>query len=555
MSKPNPGPVSRRENTIDPPNKRDFSPLIGALLGSLLASPPGDAATFTVNRFDDPAPGACSSGDCSLRAAVLAANLAAGADTILIPAGVYLLMNGQLLIEDDVTLRKTGTSSTAIVDANSDITQSRAFEISNTADVTFESIGVRNGQPRPDADGKARGGGIRVNSGATLTMTDGFVSNNAVVGPRGPGITAFGGGIYSEGELTLDRVVVENNMGKSPNSGAGGGISVNRRGATILNSVIRRNTADIGGGIYSDGVSRLFFSTLQGNVARVGGGVYLELCESFSATASTISGNFANNQSGAIENGAGTVFLSFSTVTQNLAVNSTGGITVASAPAINCPSTAVLDHSIVAGNIDHNGTSAPETPDVHVVLSTKPGQVESRGFNIVGDTTGASITPAIGDQFGTHQSPLDPRLAPLAFNGGPMTALLTHALLPGSPAINAGGGCPTFPPTDQRGVPRRPGDICDSGAYEFATCKGVVANRVGTPGNDSFRTRQMQPTSGADGILGLGGNDVLAGGDGNDALCGGDGNDTLMGGNGSNTCDGGTGTDTATSCQVMTGIP
>src|SRR6185503_518152 len=54
------------------------------------------------------------------------------------------------------------------------------------------------------------------------------------------------------------------------------------------------------------------------------------------------------------------------------------------------------------------------------------------------------------------------RLAPLADNGGPT---LTHALLLGSPAVDA--GAPSgFPSTDQRGVPRPFGPYADIGAFE-----------------------------------------------------------------------------------------
>jgi hypothetical protein len=51
-------------------------------------------------------------------------------------------------------------------------------------------------------------------------------------------------------------------------------------------------------------------------------------------------------------------------------------------------------------------------------------------------------------------------LGPLAHDGGPTA---THALLPGSVAIDAGADCP---PVDQRRVPRPQGAGCDAGAYE-----------------------------------------------------------------------------------------
>ena len=59
-------------------------------------------------------------------------------------------------------------------------------------------------------------------------------------------------------------------------------------------------------------------------------------------------------------------------------------------------------------------------------------------------------------------------LGPLAANGGPT---LTHALEPGSVAIDAAGNCVTDfgISTDQRGVARPQGTACDIGAYEVAT--------------------------------------------------------------------------------------
>jgi hypothetical protein len=57
---------------------------------------------------------------------------------------------------------------------------------------------------------------------------------------------------------------------------------------------------------------------------------------------------------------------------------------------------------------------------------------------------------------------VDPLLGPLQDNGGPT---FTHALLPGSPAINAGDNTDA-PEFDQRGLPRVTGPRIDIGAYE-----------------------------------------------------------------------------------------
>lgn len=72
------------------------------------------------------------------------------------------------------------------------------------------------------------------------------------------------------------------------------------------------------------------------------------------------------------------------------------------------------------------------------------GSFVGAGFNLVENTTGAAIG-GTGNIFGVA-----PLLAPLSFNGG---ATRTHALLNGSPAIDAGDPT-TFPATDQRGVTR-----------------------------------------------------------------------------------------------------
>ncbi len=85
------------------------------------------------------------------------------------------------------------------------------------------------------------------------------------------------------------------------------------------------------------------------------------------------------------------------------------------------------------------------------------GTVTSQGYNLSDDYTCGTWFTASSDLNNT-----DPLLGPLQNNGGPTP---THALLPGSPAINAGSnaGCPA---TDQRNVFRPQGGACDIGAFE-----------------------------------------------------------------------------------------
>ncbi|MEL7447880.1 MAG: choice-of-anchor Q domain-containing protein [Pseudomonadota bacterium] len=90
--------------------------------------------------------------------------------------------------------------------------------------------------------------------------------------------------------------------------------------------------------------------------------------------------------------------------------------------------------------------------------------MQSGGNNLIGDGTNADWPIGVpGDQVGTAQAPIDPLLGPLQNNGG---STATHELLPGSPAIDAGSA--TCEATDQRGVARPDGPVCDIGAFEQA---------------------------------------------------------------------------------------
>jgi len=104
----------------------------------------------------------------------------------------------------------------------------------------------------------------------------------------------------------------------------------------------------------------------------------------------------------------------------------------------------VLLNSIVALNIG-------DSPDV-------AGAFQSHGYNLIGVDSSSSGFSAPGDLVG-----LDPKIGPLADNGGPT---LTMALQPGSPAIDAGAAIGA-PVTDQRGVPRPQGAGVDIGAFEY----------------------------------------------------------------------------------------
>src|SRR5829696_8311571 len=285
-------------------------------------------------------------------------------------------------------------------------------------------------------------------------------------------------------------------------------------GLTIRNG----RTRSSGGGIRNEGALNLSNATVAGNetTGSFGGGIANSGTAVMSLTNVTLSGNRAEGDGGAIDQGlGGQANLNNVTITGNTADtdgDAGGGGGLVAKGTLN------LRNTIIAGNRDFSEPGVGASPDCG-------GSPISQGNNLIADRTGCGFTPRGGDELNVK-----PLLGPLANNGG---STLTHALLAGSPAINAGGNGVT--PADQRGVPRRTPDI---GAYEFARCGGRVVNRVGTSGKD-----KLVGTNRADGILGLGGNDILKGRAGSDGLCGGKGKDTLLGGKGKDKLLGGKGKD------------
>ena len=181
--------------------------------------------------------------------------------------------------------------------------------------------------------------------------------------------------------------------------------------------------------------------TVAGNTAGIQGGGIVDAGVAV-LTNVTVSGNSVpGNGTGGVYNPNDDLTITNSTITGNSATH-TGGF--------RSLSTATIKNTIVANNIG---------PD----CSGNVGSITSAGHNLDSDNT-CDLT-AGGDLPGVN-----PMLGPLADNGGPTQ---TRALLPGSPAIDAGdnNGCP---PTDQRGVARPSGDSCDIGAFEAAGLQGDV---------------------------------------------------------------------------------
>ena len=203
---------------------------------------------------------------------------------------------------------------------------------------------------------------------------------------------------------------------------------------SVANSTISGNSAaDSGGGIYASAVgASIVNSTISGNSAGTsGGGIY----GGAAVENSTIRGNSAGTNGGGIYGGATVVN---STISGNSAGTSGGGIYNTS--------------SLVVGNTILNAGASGEN------IFNDGGTITSLGYNLSSEDGGGYLTGP-GDQINT-----DPLLGPLQDNGGPT---FTHALLPGSPAIDTGD--PNFSPppfNDQRGCPRVINGRIDIGSFE-----------------------------------------------------------------------------------------
>ena len=289
----------------------------------------------------------------------------------------------------------------------------------------------------PDTNGNGMTGGIEA---LDLVIINSEISHNRAA--------TWGGGIRADGNTRIENSLVAHNQAGF----AGGGI---RGGFALISSTVRDNTAAYGGGIVAWGKAiEISQSLIANNTATVrGGGLMPEHIGPgipiVEITNSTFSGNQAP-EGGAIDTAlvtdfdaagrsvqwSGEINLHNTTVAFNRSTQGSAGI-LDSGSGIEL----TIENSLIANNDGDNCTNV--SSDV------------SKGHNLSDDGF-CSFTKA-GDQV-----KVDAKLGPLQDNGGPT---FTHALLEGSPAINAGDAAACLA-TDQRGVPRPQGPRCDIGAFE-----------------------------------------------------------------------------------------
>ena len=256
--------------------------------------------------------------------------------------------------------------------------------------------------------------------------------------------------------LTSGQLELSDTTGTETITGPAAGLTVSADGASRLFQVDKGVTASIsgltvtgggsassGGGLSNLGTTMLTNCTITGNSAGNGGG--LNNHGTATLNSCTISNNTASSSGGGLQTAGGTLTLTNCTVSGNSAGHNGGGL-------YNTSGTVTIGNTIAAGN-----TTGNLGPDVF-------GSFVSKGHNLIGKTDGSTGWVS-SDLTGTIAATLNPLLAPLGNYGGPTQ---TMALLPGSPAIDAGSNSliPSGATTDQRGLSRIVNGTVDIGAFE-----------------------------------------------------------------------------------------
>jgi hypothetical protein len=438
--------------------------LAGAALLLALGHGVGHAATITVNSTIPKINS--SDGLCSLIEAIINANddaathsdcaAGSGADVIQLPAAAtitvtntfahYFGATGLPTITSEITIEGNGGKIAGKKGASF-----RLIAVESSGDLTLSNVTVSGGSQNHGGaifnygtltindstitGSKANlGGGIFNGSAAVLTIDGSTVSKNTA---------GYGGGVYDySGVVTITNSRVTGNKSFVD----GGGVYERSGTLAIQYSTISNNTSGRdGAGMHNrDSAATITYSTISGNKTGFfgyGGGIYNRSSETLVEN-STISGNKAS-VGGGIFNRA-TLTVSNSTIAKNTAIDGGGILNVRDL---------TLKRSLISGNQAFVGR---EIDDFDTVTKNNYNLFGTNGHDgVIGFSPGPTdIVPGGG---------LGSILGPLANNGGPTQ---THALVSGSPAIDAAPADSDCPAADQRGVARPQGASCDIGSFE-----------------------------------------------------------------------------------------
>jgi hypothetical protein len=431
-----------------------------------------------------------------------------GADTV----GVFYVQTNVTFTVNHLTIAHgRSTNGAGIFNANGTV---------NATNMTFDGNEVLGAAGPPNSAGGSVVGGAVANSGVINLVNCSFTNNSAVGGAGGPGLGMYpqtsgaggrgtGGAVWNSGLLTGSGCTFAGNSAAGGIGGSGsvdiaGGPGGEGSGGALFNSGVARlvdcslafNTGAGGyGGRGSDGFWQTFaWGEPGGAGGHAFGGAICNIGSLWVArstfASNVVTGGFGGDGGNALADywggdgadggvgAGGALYLgeAASTINCTFAFNTgsggdggrggnagwqkkpgTGGNGGVGCGGVD--GTCNLTNCTIAWNLGNAGLggAAGSSPSGAGTPGTNGAAWGGTVGSTLVNTLIASNTPAGGDSF------TDPKLGPLADNGGPT---LTMALLPGSPAIDA-GNTSLAPATDQRGVPRPFSLAADIGAFEF----------------------------------------------------------------------------------------
>jgi hypothetical protein len=352
-------------------------------------------------------------------------------------------------------------------------------------------------------------------SGAATTILDGglldtvvTVESGATVAIDGLTLTrgrGFAGGLRNLGSVTLRNSTLSGNVGE----GGGSGAAINHRSTGTLdlescelldNIAVAGSSSAVlqssGVTVYEAGAVRIVECSILGGSGATS--TALRVTDTrVTVESSVIASNAGDDGKGAVWVVDSLVELTNSTISGN------EGLAVFHYPTgydqgVSLRNCTVIGNGGPIESFDYYSYSPLEVRN-SIVAGNGPGEqmnfyVPSAQYSLISTGGANQLNGQMGNIVGTTSNPVDPLVGPLAMNGG---TTLSHALLPGSPAIGA-GAISGFEAFDQTGKPRTPG----------FTDMGSVRARRDTP---VLACTTVPNSTGSEGTLSIGGSNAVNG--------------------------------------------